>query len=268
MGANGGKQGGEFDMKKSRKIRSWITGTVLLATLLNFGVASLRAQNALVLKVRHDHGWGSCSGTLTLDARGVRYETTHTKDARNWTYEEVQEFQVEEGQRLKVITYEDRKWRLGADKVFEFTWTAGEPTPLEVYDFLRARTRRPIAAGLRIADLGEVRYEFPVKHLGVLKGRQGRLLFTERWVVLQSDEKGGNRTWRYEDLESVSSSGLYDLTLTTHEQQKLHYASRRVYQFQLKEALPPGRYDRLWRFVNGKKGVDLFGAGGSSPQAP
>ena len=103
MGAHGGKQGGEFDMKKCRNIRSWVTGTVLLATLLSFGVASLRAQNPLLLKVRHDHGWGSCSGTVTLDDRGVRYETTHTKDARSWTYEEVQQFQVEEGQRLKVI---------------------------------------------------------------------------------------------------------------------------------------------------------------------
>ena len=246
-------------MKKSRRIRSWVAGTLVLAVILTAGVTSLRAQNQLVLKVRHDHGWGSCSGTLALDDRGVRYETTHAKDARNWTYEDVQQFQVGEGQRLKVLTYEDRKWRLGADQVFEFAWTDGEPTPLEVYDFLRAHTRRPIAAGLRIADLGEVRYEFPVKHLGVLKGRPGRLLFTERWVVLQSDEKGGDRTWRYEDLESISSSGLYDLTLTTHEQQKFHYSSHRVYQFQLKEALPPDRYDTLWRFVNQKKGASRSG---------
>lgn len=239
-------------MGKRKRLRSWNWMALLLAWL---AAAPCHGEGQLVLKVRHDHGWGSCSGTLTLDDRGVRYETTHTKDTRNWTYEDVQQFQVEEGRRIKVLTYEDRKWRLGADKVFEFTWTDGETTPLEVYDFLRAHTRRPIAAWVRPSDLGDVRYEFPVKHLGVLKGREGRLLFTERWVALQSDEKGGDRTWRYEDLESISSSGLYELTLTTYEQQKLHYASRRVYQFQLKESLPPDRYDTLWRFVNEKKGV-------------
>ena len=195
-------------MGKGNRFRSWSWMPLLLAWLVAFPGAAPAAEGPLVLKVRHDHGWGSCSGTLTLDDRGVRYETTHTKDARNWTYEDVQQFQVAEGRRIKVFTYEDRKWRLGADKVFEFTWTDGEPTPLEVYDFFRAHTRRPIAAGLRPSAIGDVRYEFPVKHLGTLKGRQGRLLFTERWVVLQSDEKGGDRTWRYEDLESVSSSEI------------------------------------------------------------
>jgi len=221
------------------------------------------AQDQLVLSVRHDHAWGSCTGTLTLDDRGVRYETTHTKDARTWTYEDVQQFQVEEGRRLKIFTYEDRKWRLGADKVLEFDWQEGGPAPEEVYRFLEARVRRPIAAWLRVTDLGGARFEFPVKLLGVLQGVQGRLLFTDRWVVLQADkaaeENGGNRTWRYDDVESISSSGPYELTLTTHERQRLHYASRRVYHFQLKEALPPETYDALWRFVNEKKGMSRFG---------
>ena len=69
-------------MKKNRKILSWIAGTLLLPAVLSQGVISLQAQSSLALKVRHDHAWGSCTGTLTLDDRGVRYETTHTKDAR------------------------------------------------------------------------------------------------------------------------------------------------------------------------------------------
>ena len=225
------------------------------------------AQDRLVLNVRHDHAWGNCSGTLTLDDRGARYETTHAKDARNWTYEDVQQFQVEESRRLRILTYEDRKWRLGVDKAFEFDWQGNEPTPEEVYQFIQARVRRPIAAELLPSGVGEALYEFPVKHLGVLRGVEGRLRFTDRWIVLQAEERlkekersqekeknTGNRTWRYDDLESISSSGPYELTLTTYEQQKFRYASRRVYRFQLKEALPPETYDTLWRFVNGKKG--------------
>lgn len=221
--------------------------------------ATSLAQNQLILSVRHDHAWGSCFGTLTLDDRGARYETTHAKDARSWAYGDVQQFQVEEGRRLKILTYEDRKWRLGADKAFEFDWQENESTPEEVYQFIQARVRRPVAAQLRLSDLGEARFEFPVKHLGIVRGTEGRLLFTDRWVVLQADEaaaeNSGNRTWRYDDVESISSSGPYELTLTTYEQQKFRYASRRVYRFQLKEALPADRYDALWRFVNEKKGV-------------
>jgi len=245
-------------MKKNPRISLRFAGTLLWAAVLVRGIPCFGAQSPLALKVRHDHGFGSCRGTLTLDDQGVRYETAHKEDARNWAYEDVQQFQVEEGQRIKVYTYEDRKGRLGADKVFQFDWADSGTTPEEVYQFLQARTDRPIAAWLRPSDIGPVLYEFPVKHLGGITGREGQLLFTERLVVLQSDQKGGSRTWRYEDLESVSSAGLYDLTLTTYEQQKFHYASRRVYNFQLKKSLPSADYDALWRFVNEKKGLDIL----------
>jgi hypothetical protein len=247
-------------MEKGKRFRflNWIA--LLWAGLVVLSVRPAAAQDQLVLSVRHDHAWGSCSGTLTLDGQGVRYETTRSKDARYWTYGDVQQFQVEEDRRLQISTYEDRKWRLGADTVFEFDWRENESTPEEVYQFIQARVRRPIAAQLLPSDLGDARFEFPVKHLGIVRGIQGRLVFTNRWVVLQADkaaeENGGNRTWRYDDLESISSSDQYELTLTTYEQQRFHYASRRVYRFQLKAPLPPDIYDSLWRFVNEKKRED------------
>lgn len=244
-------------MRKKNQFRFFNRIVSLMAWLALVSPALSAAQGQLVLSVRHDHAWGNCSGTLTLDDRGARYETAHTKDARSWAYGDVQQFQVEDGRRLRILTYEDRKWRLGADKAFEFDWQENESTPEEVYQFIQARVRRPIAAWLRVSDLGEARFEFPVKHLGIVRGNVGRLLFTDRWVVLQADEAAaedsGNRTWRYDDVESISSSGPYELTLTTHEQQKFRYASRRLYRFQLKEALPPETYDTLWRFVNEKK---------------
>lgn len=244
-------------MENGKQFRLLKSISLFLVWLSAVPVDFSAAQDQLVLSVRHDHGWGSCSGTLTLDDQGVRYETTHSKDARNWAYDEVQQFQVEEGRHLKILTYEDRKWRFGADKSFEFDWQESESTPEQVYRFLEARVRRPIAAWLHPTEVGDVRYEFPVKHLGTLSGQQGHLFFTDRWVVLQAaqgtDATGRNRTWRYSDLESISSSGPYELALTTYEQQRFHYASRHVYRFQLKEPIAPENYDALWRFVNRKK---------------
>lgn len=235
---------------------------LLLATVMATSPASAGAQERLVLKVRHDHAIGSCQGTLTLDDRGVQYETKDQEDARSWTYEEIKQFQVENSSRIKVYTYEDRRWRLGADKTFQFDLEDKEITAPQIYDFLRARTRRPIAAWLVASEIGPIRFEFPVKHLRSITGSQGRLLFTDDLVVLESQRKEQSRTWRYEDVEGISSGGLYDLALTTYEQHKLHYGSRRVYNFQLQQPLVSDAYDDLWQFVNRKKGLELFGEAG------
>ena len=240
---------------------SWIMVCVLFATIFCAPLMAGAAEGEIALEVRHHHAIGSCHGMLILDNRGARYETNHKKDARVWAYEDIQQWQVETGGKHKVTSYEDRKWRLGSDKTFEFDWDGGKVTPQQVDEFLKAHTARPIAAWLLPAETGKAIYEFPAKHLGGLAGNQGRLLFTDQLVMYQSDQKDANRNWRYQDLESIASAGIYDLTLTTYERQKFHYASRRVYNFQLKRALPQEAYDELWRFVNRKKGLGLYGPG-------
>lgn len=239
---------------KSMRSNVLLLGGCLVLVLSICLPGARAAEGEITLEVRHHHAIGSCRGTLTLDARGARYETNHQKDARTWTYDDIKQWQVGNGE-IEIYSYEDRKWRLGADKDFVFEWNARKVAPQEIYDFLQAHTSRPIAAWLAPADSGKVLYEFPVKHLGTVKGNEGRLIFADDRVIYRSDAKDANRTWRYDDLESIASAGIYDLTLTTYEQQKFHYASRRVYNFQLKQALPPEHYDELWRFVNGKKGL-------------
>ena len=238
---------------------SWIMVGVLFATIFLAPPMAGAAEGEISIEVRHHHAIGSCRGTLILDSHGARYETNHKQDARVWAYEDIRQWQVENGGKLKIYSYEDRKWRLGADKTFQFDWAAGKVTSQQVDEFLKAHTARPIAAWLLPAETGKAIYEFPVKHLGGRGGNQGRLLFTDQLVMYQSDQKDANRNWCYQDLESIASAGIYDLTLTTYEQQKFHYASRRVYNFQLKRGLTPETYDELWRFVNQKKGLGLYG---------
>ena len=249
-------------MKQDRRCLDAACRGWLLASLLAVPLALRASEGPLVLKVRHDHAIGGCQGTLTLDDSGVRYETQDKEDARSWSYEDIKQFQVENKSRITVYTYEDRRWRLGADKPFQFDWQDTEVSPRQVYEFLRTRTRRPIAAWIVPQEPGAVLYEFPVKHLRSVTGSQGRLVFTEQFVVLESDRPEQSRTWRYEDLEGIASAGLYDLALTTYEQQSLHYAARRVYNFQLQQPLAAETYDSLWRFVNRQKGLELFGGQG------
>ena len=229
-------------------------GPLIAFVILVSAVNGISQEQGIKLNVRHEHLMGGCNGTLIMDERGVRYETNHQKDARTWSFEDIKEFQIEGDHRLKLYTYEDRSnWRLGADKIFEFTWSDEVISGQHVYEFLRSHTRLPIAASLVRAEDGPVSFDFPVKHLGIFKGNQGRLQFSEGGIVFRASEDSGSRSWRYEDLESISSGGPYDLTLTTYEQQRFHYSSRRVYNFQLKEPLPRDRYDALWQFISEKK---------------
>ena len=238
-------------MERSRfHTRGLLIALFVLASAAN----AISQERGITLTVRHDHFMGRCNGTLVLDERGVRYETNHQKDARTWNYEDIKQFQIGQDRLLKLYTYEDRShWRLGADKVFEFAWSDESISSQQVYEFLRSHTRRPMAASLIPAEVGPASLDLPVKHLGILKGNQGRLQFSEGGIVFRASNDQGNRSWRYEDLESISSGGPYDLTLTTYEQQRFHYGSKRVYNFQLKEPLPRDRYDALWRMVNQKK---------------
>ena len=137
--------------------------------------------------------------------------------------------------------------------MFEFAWSDEGISGQQVYEFLSTHTRQPLGASLVSAEAGPVRYDLAVKHLEILKGSQGRLQFSDNGVVFRASNDRGSRSWRYEDLESISSGSLYDLTLTTYEQQRFHYASRRVYNFQLKDSLPRDTYDALWRFLHEKK---------------
>ena len=234
-------------------------GLYVAPLVLLWAANAMSQQRGITLQVRHDHLIRSCKGTLTMDERGVRYETSDPQDARAWNYDDIKEFQVEPDRRLKLYTYEDHShWRLGADQTFAFTWKDAAVSGQQIADFLRSHTHRPIAAGLIPADAGLVRFDLPAKHLGLLKGQQGRLQFSEDGIVFRAAVDRAGRSWRYEDLESISSGGPFDLTLTTYEQQRFHYASRRNYNFQLKEALSRDQYDDLWRMVNQKKGIAVM----------
>jgi len=77
-------------------------------------------------------------------------------------------------------------------------------------------------------------------------------------IVYKSAKKGETRTWRYEDIDNISSSGPFSLTITTFERAKLDYGSRRQFNFQLKQRLEEARYNDLWGRSNQSKGPQIL----------
>jgi len=88
------------------------------------------------------------------------------------------------------------------------------------------------------------------KHLTALGGSNGVVLISANAIVYEADAPGSSRTWRLQDIENVSTTGPFDLTISTFEREGSNYGSHRTFRFQLKEALPERTYNELWRRLN------------------
>ncbi len=199
---------------------------------------------------RHEHTHGACSGTLTIDERGVSYRETDGRNRKrphdwSWAWQNVQQFELAPKQ-IRVLTYHDRAWKLGADR--EYTFRGDDFTP--AYALLKDRLDQRL-----IAELGDTGFkplwQVPVKRLGTIRGSEGTLLVGADRIVFTSPR--GARTWRFADIDSLSTSGPFSLTLTTYERARLQYGSRKEFNFQLKESLAEARYDDLWRRIHSKE---------------
>jgi hypothetical protein len=62
------------------------------------------------------------------------------------------------------------------------------------------------------------------------------------------------------DIDNVSSSGPFDLTITTFERAKLSYGDRKAFNFQLKQRIDERQYEALWRRLNQSKQLDYITA--------
>jgi hypothetical protein len=183
-----------------------------------------------------------------VGADGVSFAGSKAKKPHRWSWKwlDVQQVILEPG-RLRVLTYFDNKWRLGADREYVFAFK-----PDTAVDGAAAVARERL--GLRFVD-------------GIARGgdaawsvetRQGRLTVAADRVVLESGTPRGSRTWRYEDIESVATDGPFNLVLTTFERSRMHYGSRKSFHLQLKDALPEHRYDALWRRVESGRVLEVL----------
>ncbi len=220
--------------------------------LLALAPAALASEYA----ARHDHAHKGCTGKLTIEEHGVSYREETAKKRKHphswtWNYQDIEQLELSPG-RLRVLTYEDNQWKLGADRAFTFEARAGSDFA-SAYPLLKDRLDQRFIAEL--ADQAvQPAWQIPVKHLGRIRGSHGVLIVGEDRLVYQTGEKRGARTWRFRDIDNLSTSGPFELTLTTFERAKSNYGSRRDFHFQLKEPLEERKYNELWtRIQFGRK---------------
>jgi hypothetical protein len=210
------------------------------------------------------------TGTLTITGSEVsfqeRYEGKKPKHphAWRWNYENIQQLKIAP-KSVTILTYKDNKWKLGADREYEFD-LVGDKTFEGAYQLLKGRLDQRLVA--EIPDRPSlILWEIPVKHLRRFGGDEGVLQVGPGAVVYRSADQDASRTWRYEDIENISSSGPFQLTITTYERAKLHYGNLKGFDFELKRRLEDGRYNDLWVRLNLSKGLTLLNSYRESPRA-
>jgi hypothetical protein len=207
----------------------------------------------LTFEVRHERALKDRNGVLTVGENGVEYRDA--AEHVQWNYRDIQQLWIS-SEKLILVTYKDSKWLLGIDKEFEF-FLPKDKSFETAYATLKDKLDRRFVAAL--ADTQpDILWELPVKLQGTLQGSQGTLSVGPDRIVYKTDRPGQSRTWRYQDIENVSTSDPYQLTLTTYERAKSHYGSRKGFNFQLKQPLEEKRFEALWRRLNQDKNLTFL----------
>lgn len=244
--------------------RAGAYGILLAASLIQPGVFAQQGA----WQVRHQHLREGRVGTLRVTPDSIAFDERDRKNrptahSRQWKYDEVRQLTLGT-KTLRILTYEDQPWELflnggqrtraacalGCDREFVFDRL---PSALvgQLYAAWRDRLDARFVAALA-DDRTHPDWQVLVKLVHGRSGSQGILLFGSDRIVYQTAQGEESRTWRVRDIENVSSSGPFDLTITAHEGD---------FRFQLKEALAEDRYNRLWRQISRSNGLQTLTAG-------
>jgi hypothetical protein len=195
--------------------------------------------SATQFTVRHKHLNGGCAGVMTVDENGVSF-TGARKHSWSWKYEDIQQLRLSP-ESIYILTYKDSKLRLGEDRAYTFT---GKIPAEELYALLKDRMDQRFVAAVG-QTTGLPTWSVSVKHLRPMVGSEGTLEFGADAIVYSTTAKAESRTWRYSDIESIASSGPFQLTITTLE---------KPFNFQLKQPITEARYNQLWLQIEKKNG--------------
>lgn len=210
----------------------------------------IAAAQQLTIPVRHPHLRKGGSGEIRIGELSISFREggKKQKHSREWAYDEIQQLFVGSNS-LRILTYEDVAWKLGRDREYEFD-RLPEGMAQRIINAVRGHIdERRIVAALSDSSMTPI-WQVKAKRLEGWGGSEGVVLVGEDSIVYKSEERNASRTWRFAQIENVSSSGPFDLTITTFERDGSGFGGRRDFRFQLKAELSEDRYNALWHRLN------------------
>jgi hypothetical protein len=234
-------------MEMAFRIKAQAIALLIWLPALAVGQA-LSPANPLRFRVRHRHIRNGAEGILRVESDSIVFEEPgkHKAHSREWKFEDIRQLTL--GQKmLRIQTYEDQRWQPGRDREFVFDELPKDLAD-QLYPLFSRRLDQRFVAALAEGP-AQPEWQIPAKLLHATGGFQGVILVGRDRVVFRTTTDGQSRTWRIGDIDSVSSSGPFDFTITTYEND---------FRFELKQVLPEARYEELWRTVNRAKGLQIL----------
>jgi hypothetical protein len=227
------------------------------ALLILAFVGPVIASEPLVFQVRHRHVRQGAEGTLRVTDDGIAFEEggKHKDHSRRWQFEDIEQLTLGCGV-LRILTYETKRLNLGGDREFVFD-NLPEDFAAQLYPSFSRRLDQRFVAAIADNEITGI-WEAPAKLLHWRGGSQGRIILGPDHVVFQAESPEQSRTWRVNDIDLVSSSGPFDLTITTFERSGASYAAHKDFHFTLKQPLSEAEYNALWARVNQAKGLTIL----------
>ena len=221
-------------------------GAFVVLLLCEFAAAADQAA----IPVRHRHLRKGGLGEIRIGESSISFRETgkNQKHSREWAYDEVQQLYVS-ADSLRILTYQDVGWKLGSDREYQFDQLP-EGAAQQVLNAVRGHMdERRLVAALPNSAMKPI-WQVKAKRLEGRGGSEGVVLVGEDSIVYNSEERNASRTWNFTQIENVSSSGPFDLTITTFERNGFRFNGRRDFRFQLKTELTEVRYNALWHRLN------------------
>lgn len=252
-----------------RNLYGWLLLVALVTTIAVAQDSTAAKNSSLVIstyKVAHDHAVGTGKGELRITATGIEFKGEGKEEARHsrtWGDEDIKRLSIAR-EELRITVYEASRLpliprkapftdgkaiRTGTEHDYVFGLREGEITP-EVIKQLLARFHRPIETSVlpnNETESGRLLFELPVFHRQRVGGKSGWLRVYEQYVVLNADDTGGARFWRYADIRDIGQLGRYQFELATWEGQ--FGVDGKSYVFDLKRPLTEVEYESLWKKV-------------------
>lgn len=212
-------------------------------------LAAPLAAEVIELGAAHGRWRARAEGVLRLDDDGIAFASEAKARRFRWRWQEIQALELVRD-RIIVTGYRDRGLvHLYADERAGFRFT-GTPSVERLYAFLEPRVDQRLIARIALPP-GEEQWRIGVKRLRKGRGAQGELVIEPARILFVAHGHGESRVWRDSEIDLISSAGPHQLSLTAREPDT-HY------DFQLKQALDPKRYDALWLRLNRARGLALL----------
>lgn len=221
--------------------------TLFLACLAAWpALGSPAAAQPAPIAARQESFIGSHHGTLKVGNDGVTFVANNPKDNQQWTFEEIRQLRIETPQRIVVETYHSRGWRgFGHSQTHTIRTTA--PVAAEWVAFVLSRTTRSVVTSVIPTRTTPAEFSVEVNHEGTDTG--GRLAIYADGLAFETPRDGFARFWRFADLDAVLLQDRFRLLVGAYEGSREEI---RPFLFTLKQDLPAGFQDELWRAVNGR----------------